>query len=130
MAEAPIAQEHDPVRAPSIRLDGRADEVVPVPAEFPCEPAVLIRQPGAELPPQAVASGPQIEVLQDQPGARRVGSGADRLRDADRACVRQLDQAVELVPHIYQAMQQTPASPVSTDPYTELAHALRPKDSK
>ena len=41
-----------------------------------------------------------------------------------------LDQAVELVPHIYQAMQQTPASPVSTDPYTELAHALRPKDSK
>lgn len=39
-----------------------------------------------------------------------------------------LDQAVHLVPRIYDAMQQTPASPLSLDPYSDLAAALRPKE--
>ncbi len=39
-----------------------------------------------------------------------------------------IDQAVNLVPLIYDAMQQTPASPLSLDPYGDLASALRPKD--
>ncbi|MBB2973794.1 flagellar protein export ATPase FliI [Mesorhizobium sp. RMAD-H1] len=40
-----------------------------------------------------------------------------------------LDQAVTLVPKIYEAMQQTPDTPVSTDPYNDLAAALRGKES-
>ncbi|PYE87712.1 flagellar protein export ATPase FliI [Phyllobacterium leguminum] len=36
-----------------------------------------------------------------------------------------LDQAVALVPKIYEAMKQTPDMPVSTDPYNDLAAALR-----
>ena len=39
-----------------------------------------------------------------------------------------IDQAVNLVPLIYDAMQQTPASPLSQDPYSDLAAALRPKE--
>ncbi|MEK1888878.1 MAG: flagellar protein export ATPase FliI [Phyllobacterium sp.] len=39
-----------------------------------------------------------------------------------------IDQAVTLVPLIYNAMQQTPASPLSNDPYSDLAAALRPKE--
>jgi flagellum-specific ATP synthase len=39
-----------------------------------------------------------------------------------------IDQAVSLVPIIYDVMQQTPASPRSIDPYSDLATALRPKD--
>ncbi|GGA98153.1 flagellum-specific ATP synthase [Brucella endophytica] len=38
-----------------------------------------------------------------------------------------LDQAVALVPKIYEAMRQTPETPVSTDPYNDLAAALRGK---
>lgn len=41
-----------------------------------------------------------------------------------------LDQAVSLVPRIYEAMQQTPQSTVSPDPYVDIATALRPKDAK
>ncbi|WP_420960914.1 flagellar protein export ATPase FliI [Brucella sp. IR073] len=40
-----------------------------------------------------------------------------------------LDQAVALVPKIYEAMRQTPETPVSTDPYNDLAAALRGKES-
>jgi flagellum-specific ATP synthase len=40
-----------------------------------------------------------------------------------------LDQAVALVPKIYEAMQQTPGSPQSTDPYNDLAAALRGKEA-
>lgn len=36
-----------------------------------------------------------------------------------------LDQAVNLVPKLYSAMQQSPETPVSVDPYQELAAALR-----
>jgi flagellum-specific ATP synthase len=39
-----------------------------------------------------------------------------------------IDQAVTLVPQIYDAMQQTPASPLSQDPYEDLAASLRPKE--
>ncbi|RCW82277.1 flagellar protein export ATPase FliI [Phyllobacterium bourgognense] len=39
-----------------------------------------------------------------------------------------IDQAVNLVPLIYDAMQQTPASPLSQDPYNDLAVSLRPKE--
>lgn len=39
-----------------------------------------------------------------------------------------LDQAVNLVPRIYDAMQQTPATPLSMDSYSDLAAALRPKE--
>ena len=39
-----------------------------------------------------------------------------------------IDQAVNLVPLIYDAMQQTPASPLSQDPYSDLAASLRPKE--
>ncbi|CAN7699505.1 flagellar protein export ATPase FliI [Phyllobacterium sp. LjRoot231] len=39
-----------------------------------------------------------------------------------------IDQAVNLVPLIYDAMQQTPASPLSQDPYNDLAASLRPKE--
>jgi flagellum-specific ATP synthase len=39
-----------------------------------------------------------------------------------------IDQAVNLVPLIYDAMQQTPAMPLSHDPYGDLAAALRPKE--
>lgn len=39
-----------------------------------------------------------------------------------------IDQAVALVPLIYQAMQQTPTTPLSSDPYSDLATALRPKE--
>ncbi|EJN06390.1 flagellar protein export ATPase FliI [Phyllobacterium sp. YR531] len=40
----------------------------------------------------------------------------------------QIDQAVHLVPLIYGTMQQTPASPLSLDPYSDLATALRPTE--
>jgi flagellum-specific ATP synthase len=40
----------------------------------------------------------------------------------------QIDQAVHLVPLIYGTMQQTPASPLSQDPYSDLATALRPTE--
>ncbi|MEP7453742.1 flagellar protein export ATPase FliI [Phyllobacterium sp. SB3] len=40
----------------------------------------------------------------------------------------QIDQAVHLVPLIYGTMQQTPASPLSLDPYSDLATALRPAE--
>ena len=39
-----------------------------------------------------------------------------------------IDQAVNLVPLIYEAMQQTPTSPLSQDPYNDLAASLRPKE--
>ncbi|WP_310075654.1 flagellar protein export ATPase FliI [Phyllobacterium sp. 1468] len=39
-----------------------------------------------------------------------------------------IDQAVNLVPLIYDAMQQTPTSPLSQDPYNDLAASLRPKE--
>lgn len=39
-----------------------------------------------------------------------------------------IDQAVHLVPLIYDAMQQTPASPLAQDPYSDLASALRPRE--
>jgi flagellum-specific ATP synthase len=39
-----------------------------------------------------------------------------------------IDQAVNLVPLIYDAMQQTPVMPLSHDPYGDLAAALRPKE--
>jgi flagellum-specific ATP synthase len=39
-----------------------------------------------------------------------------------------IDQAVNLVPLIYDAMQQTPTSPLSQDPYNDLAVSLRPKE--
>lgn len=39
-----------------------------------------------------------------------------------------IDQAVNLVPLIYGTMQQTPASPLSQDPYSDLATALRPTE--
>jgi flagellum-specific ATP synthase len=39
-----------------------------------------------------------------------------------------IDQAVNLVPLIYDAMQQTPTSPLSHDPYNDLAASLRPKE--
>lgn len=39
-----------------------------------------------------------------------------------------LDQAVNIVPMIYDVMQQSPGSPVVDDPYAELAAALRPKE--
>ena len=37
-----------------------------------------------------------------------------------------IDQAVALVPLIYNAMQQTPSTPLSSDPYSDLAAGLRP----
>ncbi|PRD42678.1 flagellar protein export ATPase FliI [Phyllobacterium phragmitis] len=40
-----------------------------------------------------------------------------------------LDQAVTLVPKIYEVMQQTPDMPVSTDPYNDLAAALRKENT-
>ena len=39
-----------------------------------------------------------------------------------------LDQAVQIVPKIYEVMQQSPNSPKVADPYAELAAALRPKE--
>jgi flagellum-specific ATP synthase len=39
-----------------------------------------------------------------------------------------IDQAVNLVPLIYDAMQQTPVMPLPHDPYGDLAAALRPKE--
>lgn len=39
-----------------------------------------------------------------------------------------IDQAVNLVPLIYDAMQQTPTSPLAHDPYNDLAASLRPKE--
>jgi len=36
-----------------------------------------------------------------------------------------LDQAVKLVPHLYQAMQQHPDSPLCGDVYDELAHTVK-----
>ncbi|PSH68262.1 flagellum-specific ATP synthase FliI [Phyllobacterium brassicacearum] len=39
-----------------------------------------------------------------------------------------IDQAVHLVPLIYDAMQQRPASPLAQDPYSDLASALRPRE--
>ena len=39
-----------------------------------------------------------------------------------------IDQAVHLVPLFYDAMQQTPASPLAQDPYSDLASALRPRE--
>lgn len=39
-----------------------------------------------------------------------------------------IDQAVNLVPLIYEAMQQSPASPLANDPYSDLAAALRPRE--
>lgn len=39
-----------------------------------------------------------------------------------------VDQAVNLVPLIYDAMHQTPDTPLSRDPYSDLATALRPKE--
>jgi flagellum-specific ATP synthase len=39
----------------------------------------------------------------------------------------ELDQAVALVPKIYEAMVQSPSSPHSTDAFRELAEALNVK---
>ncbi|MFP3435399.1 hypothetical protein SB781_37190, partial [Paraburkholderia sp. SIMBA_061] len=36
-----------------------------------------------------------------------------------------LDQAVDLVPRIYDALQQSPETGLSDDPYNDLAAALR-----
>lgn len=51
-------------------------------------------------------------------------SGHQPGRDAE------LDQAVALVPLIYKALAQSPASPASHDAFTELAEALRPAQAK
>ncbi|MCO4315646.1 flagellar protein export ATPase FliI [Phyllobacterium sp. 21LDTY02-6] len=40
-----------------------------------------------------------------------------------------VDQAVNLVPLIYRSMQQNPSTPLSQDPYADLAAALRPKEA-
>lgn len=39
-----------------------------------------------------------------------------------------LDQAVSVVPKVYEAMQQSPGTPVVADPYAGMAAALRPKE--
>ena len=60
-----------------------------------------------------------IRLFEDTRDLRAMGvDGADR--DPD------LQQAVALVPRIYDALRQSPADPPSSDPYAELAALLRP----
>jgi len=38
----------------------------------------------------------------------------------------ELDKAIDIVPRLYEAMKQTLADPLSTDPFQEIARALAP----